>query len=250
MALVTGAARGNGADIARGLAEHGAQVVIADIDAEGAKKTAEDIAEETGTVTLHQAGDVGSPTSAQSMVNETIEKLGGLDILVNNAGILDASHFIKMSIEQWEQTIRVNLTGPMLMSQAASRSMRKTGGGSIINISSVASSKAFPGSAAYCATKGGLDAMTRAMAIDLAPFAIRANAIAPGMIDTSMTSELKANSQLKEQIESATPAGRFGLPRDLAGTVVFLASELSEFITGSVLTVDGGLTAGFTNWKG
>tara|TARA_B100000686_G_scaffold321775_1_gene374815 strand:+ start:110 stop:376 length:267 start_codon:yes stop_codon:yes gene_type:complete len=88
------------------------------------------------------------------------------------------------------------------------------------------------------------------MAIDLAPFAIRANAIAPGMIDTSMTSELKANSQLKEQIESATPAGRFGLPRDLAGTVVFLASELSEFITGSVLTVDGGLTAGFTNWKG
>ncbi|MGI9658147.1 MAG: SDR family NAD(P)-dependent oxidoreductase [Gaiellaceae bacterium] len=250
VALVTGAARGNGADIARGLAEHGAAVALVDLDGDGAHATAARIAEETGTRAIGLAGDVGDPDAVKAMVNGTLEQLGGLHVLVNNAGILDAAHFLKMTPEQWERTIRVNLTGSMLVGQAAARAMREDGGGSIVQISSVAGQKAFPGSAAYCATKGGLNALTRAMALDLAPFSIRVNAIAPGMIDTAMTGALKANEPLREAIESATPVRRFGVPRDLAGTVVYLASDLSEFVTGTVVTVDGGLTAGFAGWKG
>lgn len=250
VALVTGAARGNGADIARGLAEHGAAVALVDLDGDAARVTAATISQETGASAIGLAGDVGDPAAAQAMVDETVSTLGGLQVLVNNAGILDAAHFTKMSIEQWERTLRVNLTGSMLVSQASAQAMREGEGGSIVNISSVAADSAFPGSAAYCATKGGINAMTRAMAMDLAPFSIRVNAIAPGMIDTAMTGALKANEPLKATIEAATPAGRFGLPRDLIGTAAFLASDLSEFVTGTVITVDGGLTAGFSGWKG
>lgn len=250
VALVTGAARGNGADIARGLAESGAAVSLVDLDADGVVATAAAIATETGAQTIGLAGDVGDADSAGAMVADTVERLGGLQVLVNNAGILDAAHFLKMTIEQWERTLRVNLTGSMLVGQAAARAMRSGGGGSIVQISSVAGQKAFPGSAAYCATKGGLNALTRAMALDLAPFSIRVNSIAPGMIDTAMTGALKANEPLRDTIESATPAGRFGLPRDLAGTAVYLASDLSDFVTGTVITVDGGLSAGFAGWKG
>ena len=250
VALVTGAARGNGADIARGLAEHGASVALVDLDAAGAQATAAKIADETGAQTTGLGGDVGDREAAEGMVAETVTQLDGLDVLVNNAGILDAAHFLKMTLEQWERTIRVNLTGSMLVGQAAARVMRKGGNGSIVQISSVAATNAFAGSAAYCATKGGLDALTRAMALDLAPFSIRVNSIAPGMIDTAMTGALKANKPLKETIEAATPIGRFGVPRDLAGTVVYLASDLSEFVTGAAITIDGGLTAGFAGWKG
>ena len=250
VALVTGAARGNGADIARGLAEHGARVALVDLDAAGAQATAASIAAETGARALGLGGDVGDPDAARTMVAQTLDELDGLDVLVNNAGILDAAHFLRMTLEQWERTIRVNLTGSMLVSQAAARVMREQGGGSIVHISSVAATKAFAGSAAYCATKGGLDALTRAMAIDLAPFSIRVNSIAPGMIDTAMTEALKQNESLKDTIEAATPAGRFGVPRDLAGTIVYLASDLSDFVTGTAITIDGGLTAGFAGWKG
>lgn len=250
VALITGAARGNGADIARGLAMHGADVALCDLNADGALATALDIAESAETRAIGLGGDVGDPDAAEQVVSETISQLGNIDVLVNNAGILDAAHFLKMSLEQWERTLRVNLTGAMLVSQLAARNMRAANGGSIIHVSSVAADNAFPGSAAYCATKGGVNALTRAMAIDLAPFSIRVNAIAPGMIDTAMTGALKANTPLSETIEKATPMGRFGLPSDLAGTVTFLASELSEFVTGSVLTIDGGLTAGFAGWKG
>lgn len=249
VALVTGAARGNGADIARGLAEHGAAVALVDLDADGASATAASIAEDTGAPTAGIEGDVGDPDAAATMVAQTVENLGGLDIVVNNAGILAAAHFLKITMDEWERSLRVNLTGAMLVSQAAARVMRKSGGGSIVLISSTAASVAFPGSAAYCATKGGMNAMTRVMALDLAPFSIRVNAIAPGMIDTDMTSALKANKQLRKIIETMTPAGRLGLPRDLAGTAVFLASDLSDFMTGAVLTLDGGLTAGYSGWK-
>jgi NAD(P)-dependent dehydrogenase (short-subunit alcohol dehydrogenase family) len=250
VALVTGAARGNGAEIARGLATHGANVALVDINGDGAAATAEAIAKETNRQALGLAGDVGDPAAAESMVEETVSQLGGLDIVVNNAGILEAAHFLKMTIEQWDRTLRVNLTGAMLVSQCAARVMRRSGGGSIVHVSSVAGENAFPGSTAYCATKGGLNALTRAMSLDLAPFSIRVNAIAPGMIDTAMVGALKDNESLKSTIESSTPAGRFGVPEDLTGAVVFLASELSEFVTGSVLTADGGLTAGFSGWKG
>ena len=249
VALVTGAARGNGADIARGLAEHGAAVALVDIDADGAHATAAAIADETGVKAIGIEGDVGDPDDAQAMVDSTVEELGGVEIVVNNAGILAAAHFLKITIEDWERSLRVNLTGAMLVSQAAARVMRKSGGGSIILLSSTAGEMAFPGSAAYCSTKGGMNALTRVMALDLAPFEIRVNAIAPGMIETNMTSALSANKQLRKIIEMMTPAGRMGLPRDLAGTAVFLGSDLSEFMTGTVLTVDGGLTAGYSGWK-
>ncbi len=250
VALVTGAARGNGADIARGLAEHGAAVALVDLDGEGASKTASSIAEDTGARTVGLAGDVSDPEAAEAMVADTVEGLGGLHTLVNNAGILDAAHFLKMTAEQWDRTMRVNVTGSVLVGQAAARVMRAGGGGSIVHVSSVAAEQAFPGSTAYCASKGALNALTRAMALDLAPFSIRVNAIAPGMIDTAMTAPLKANEPVHDAIVAATPAGRIGLPRDLAGTIVYLASDLSEFVTGTVTTIDGGLTAGFSGWKG
>ena len=248
-ALVTGGARGNGAGIGRGLAEHGADVVLSDIDAETVASEAEAIARSSGRRVEGIAGDVSDPRDAAAMVEHTVATLGQIDILVNNAGIFAPVDFLEMSLDSWESVLRVNLTGSMLVAQAAGREMAKTGGGSIVNITSIGAEQGFPGAASYSASKGGLQMMTRCMALDVARAGIRVNAIAPGFIKTPMTEPLYTSEEAVAHIESFVPLERMGVPADLAGTVVYLASDLAEYVTGETITVDGGVAAGFAAWR-
>ena len=249
VALITGGARGNGAGIAHGLADHGADVALADADGDGASQTAAAIAEATGQRAIGLEADVVDPAQVEAMVAQTVAEFGGVDILVNNAGIFEAAHFMKMTLESWDRTLRVNLTGSMLACQAVSKRMIETDGGAIINVTSIAADEAFHGSAAYCASKGALQMLTRVLALDLAPMGIRVNAIAPGFVKTSMTEALYSTQEAVEHIETLVPQARMGLPADLAGSVVYLASELSNWVTGATVVVDGGTTAGLMTRK-
>lgn len=248
IALVTGAARGNGEGIARGLAQHGADVALVDVDGEGAEATAAAIASETGRRTLGFAGDVADPAQAEAMVARTVDELGGIHVLVNNAGVLLPEHSLKLTLDAWERSLRVNLTGPMLVSVAAARRMAEAGGGAIVNVTSIAAEEGFPGSAAYCASKGGLQMLTRVMAIDLAESGVRVNAIAPGIVRTAMTAPLYRTEELLARVVAPIPLGRQGEPADLVGAAVYLASDLSAWVTGETIRVDGGHTAGFHGW--
>ncbi|MGI9657507.1 MAG: SDR family NAD(P)-dependent oxidoreductase [Gaiellaceae bacterium] len=248
-ALVTGGARGNGAGIGRGLAEHGADVVLADIDGDAVVSTASEIADATGRRVAGILGDVGNPADAEAMADHTVSELGRIDILVNNAGIFEPGDFLEMSLESWERVLRVNLTGSMLVAQAAARRMAKSGGGSIINVTSIGADKAFAGTTSYGASKGGLQMATRCMALDVARARIRVNAIAPGFIKTAMTEPLYTTPETVSMIEEFVPMDRMGVPADLAGTVVYLASDLAEYVTGETITVDGGVVAGFASWR-
>ena len=248
-ALVTGGARGNGAGIARGLAEHGADLVLADIDSDAVATMAEEIADTCYGQVSGTVGDVSDPDGAQAMVDHTVSKFGKIDILVNNAGILETGDFLEISLESWKRVLAVNLTGSMLVAQAAARQMANTGGGSIINVTSIGASHAFAGTTSYGASKGGLQMMTRSMALDLAPRGIRVNALAPGFIKTAMTEPLYTNEEAVAALEEFVPLDRMGVPADLAGTVVYLASDLAEYVTGETITVDGGVVAGFSSWR-
>ena len=248
-ALVTGGARGNGAGIGLGLAEHGANIVLSDVDGEAVASMADEIAQATGRSVSGILGDVTKPDDVAAMVDHTVSELGSIDILVNNAGILEAIDFLEMSLESWERVIGINLTGAMLVAQAAGRKMADSGGGSIINVTSIGAEEAFAGAASYGASKGGLQMMTRAMALDVASAGIRVNAIAPGFIKTAMTEPLYTTPEAVAHIEEFVPLDRMGVPADLAGTVVYLASDLSSYVTGETITVDGGAVAGFASWR-
>ncbi|MEZ5099091.1 MAG: SDR family oxidoreductase [Thermoleophilia bacterium] len=248
VALVTGAARGNGEGIARGLAQHGADVALVDVDGDGAIAAAAAIAADTGRRAIGFAGDVGDPDAAEAMVARTADELGGIHVLVNNAGVLLPEHSLKLTLESWERTLRVNLTGPMLVSVAAARRMAGDGGGAIVNVTSIAAEEGFPGSAAYCASKGGLQMLTRVLAIDLAEHGVRVNAIAPGIIRTPMTEPLYRSEEALARVLAPIPLARQGEPADLVGAAVYLASDLAAWVTGETIRVDGGHTAGFHGW--
>jgi len=248
-ALVTGGARGNGAGIGRGLAENGADVVLSDIDGEVVASAAEEIAQGTGRQVTGIEGDVGNPCEAQGMVDETISQLGGLNILVNNAGIFLAADFLEVTLADWQKVLQINLTGSMLVAQAAARHMAKNSGGAITNVTSIGAEMAFPGASSYGASKGGLQMMTRTMAIDLARVGVRVNAIAPGFIRTAMTEPLYTTNEAVANIVQHVPLDRMGLPSDLAGTVVYLSSDLAEYVTGETITIDGGVRAGLAAWR-
>jgi NAD(P)-dependent dehydrogenase (short-subunit alcohol dehydrogenase family) len=248
-ALVTGGARGNGAGIARGLAEHGASVVVADIDGAAAEAQASELEAQTGVRAVGHAGDVGDAADVGKIVERVVAEFGRLDVVVNNAGVLHTGHFLAITMDDWEATLRVNLTGPMLVSQAAARVMAASAGGSIINVTSIATDTAFHGTGSYCASKGGLQSLTRVMAMDLADDGIRVNTVAPGFIKTPMTEPLYTTPDAVATLETYIPQARMGLPADLVGTIVFLASDLSRYVTGTAITVDGGVTAGLASWR-
>ena len=248
-ALVTGGARGNGAGIGRGLADNGADVVLSDIDGEAVASAAEEIAQATGRQVSGIAGDVGDPGDAQAMVDETVSRLGGVNVLVNNAGILLGGDFLEVTLEDWNKVLQVNLTGSMLVAQAAARHMAENGGGAITNVTSIGAEMAFPGAASYGASKGGLQMMTRTMALDLARVGVRVNAIAPGFIHTAMTEPLYTTDEAVANIVQHVPLDRMGMPADLAGTVVYLSSDLAEYVTGETITIDGGVRAGLAAWR-
>lgn len=242
VALITGGARGQGAAEARLFAGEGAKVVIADIlDAEGEKLAAE--IGESGGDALFVHLDVTSEDQWQSAVAETVARFGKLDVLVNNAAVWRRGHVLETTGEHWDSVLDVNAKGVFLGTKLAISEMRKAGGGSIINISSVAGLVGSLTSSAYSASKGAVRLFTKSTAVQYAKEGIRANSIHPGAIDTAMGEQVWPNAETREEVVGRTPIGRMGVPEDIAYGALFLASDESSFVTGSELVIDGGMTA-------
>ena len=243
--LVTGAGRGLGRAMALGLAQAGSRVMLVDVNPEDLAAVETEI-RSAGSQVAWSVVDVGEEGQVQRCLAETLQRFGGLHVLVNNAGITSRSPFEDLPVEDWERVVRVNLTGTYLCSKHAARLMIAQGGGSIINIASMSGLVGNRGgdNSHYCATKGGVIALTRSLAVEWARHGIRVNAIAPGYCVTPMTDRLKQRDPaFYQELIGRVPLGRFGTGQDLAGAVVYLASDASAYVSGSVLVVDGGYTA-------
>jgi NAD(P)-dependent dehydrogenase (short-subunit alcohol dehydrogenase family) len=235
-AVVTGAAAGIGRAIAERFTAEGARVVLADQNAAGAEAVAAAIMAAGGTA-LAVAVDVSAPQQVQHLFDATMAAFGTLDVLVNNAALVKTEqHVLEADAAWWARIIDVNLSGAFYCSLVAAQIMARRGAGSIINMSSGGATRAHRGNVAYDAAKGGIEAMTRALALDLGPYGVRVNALVPGSIDSQgMSAEVR--SARGENI----PLGRVGEPAELAGPTVFLASDDATYITGHTLVVDGGM---------
>ncbi|MDI6807190.1 MAG: glucose 1-dehydrogenase [Candidatus Aenigmarchaeota archaeon] len=241
VAIVTGASRGLGKSMAIGLAQAGANIVVTDVlDVNDTVKEIEKLGRECIGIKV----DVTQKKDVDAMVQQTVDKFGKIDILVNNAGILRMSPAEEMKEEDWDKVIAVNLKGEFLCAQAVGKQMIKQKSGRIINIASVAGQFGFPQAAAYDCSKGGVILLTKALAAEWAKYNIRVNAIAPGVFATAMTEDMLKSKEFMEMVKKNVPMGRVGQPEELVGVVVFLASEASSYVTGHVLVVDGGWTAG------
>jgi len=238
VALVTGSGRGIGQAIALALAEQGANLVINDVDLESAQATAAEI-ERRGREAMVHGASVVEETQVEEMVEAALARWGRVDVLVNNAGITRDGLLVRMKEDQWESVLAVNLKGAFHCIKAAARPMMKARYGRIINIASVAGVTGNPGQANYAASKGGLIALTKTTALELAPRGITCNAVAPGFIETAMTRQLP--EEVREAWLKRIPLGRAGTPQDVAAAVVFLAGPASAYVTGQVLIVDGGM---------
>lgn len=244
VALVTGGARGLGRAIALGLARHGADVAIVDIDADGAEATAEAV-RALGRRGAGWACDVGTEEQVLATVGRASDEFGAIDVLVNNAGITKRIALFDWTASDWEEVIRVNQVGTFLMARAVGRTMVERRRGSIVNVSALGGGLVGlgRGNAIYCATKGAIAALTREFAAEWAHQGVRVNAIAPGWFATEMNAPLLKNPELVARIEDRVPLGRLGAPEDVVGPVVFLASDASAMMTGHVLPIDGGASA-------
>lgn len=236
--LITGGAQGIGEACARRFAREGAFVVITDVDLG------------RGTALAHALGidfvacDVGNKAQVDRFIATAVAKYGRVDVLVNNAGIFKAADFLDVTEDDFDAVIRVNLKGAFLVAQAAARVMAKAGKGSIINMSSVNAVLAIPSIASYNISKGGINQLTRAMALALVDQGIRVNAVAPGTIATELAEKAVLTSvDAKARIMSRTPMKRLGTPAEVADVVAFLASDAASYITGEIITVDGGRMA-------
>jgi 3-oxoacyl-[acyl-carrier protein] reductase len=243
VAFVTGAGRGIGAATALRMAEEGARVVLADIDAEGCREVVAEL-DRIGSEGLIIPCDVSQRDAVQAAVDETASHFGRLDILVNNAGVLRDNLLFKMSDDDWDTVMNVHLKGAFLCSRAAQVHMVKQGYGRIISLSST-SALGNRGQVNYSAAKAGLQGLTRTLAIELGKFGITANAVAPGFIDTEMTRSTARRQGLDPQqvIAEASkqiPVGRVGQPRDVANVICFLASDEASFVNGQIIYVAGG----------
>jgi len=245
-AIVTGGAGGIGYAIAERFLNDGARVVIADVDLAGGRRAEADLGR------LGQARfvrtDVGRKLDVHNLVAATVDAFGDVDILVNNAGIVHAADFLDLKEEDFDRVLAVNLKGAFLAGQAAARFMVdkvKAGGapGAIVNMSSVNAVFALPEQLAYSVSKGGVAQLTKAMALSLAPWGIRVNAIGPGSIATDMLAAVIAGSEGRERILSRTPLGRVGEPSEIAAIAAFLASDEASYITGQTIYADGGRLA-------
>lgn len=239
IAIVTGAARGIGRNIAETLAGRGANLVLADRNIEQATATAEAIATTYGVQALALAVDVADSASVKAMVEQALEKFGHLDILVNNAGLTRDNLIMRMDEADWDLVLSINLKGVFNCSKAVVRPMMKQRSGRIINISSVSGLAGQAGQANYSASKAGVIGLTKALARELGSRQITVNAVAPGFIPTDLTNDLPA--ELKAESLKNIPLGRWGTTQEIASAVAFLASEEAGYITGHVLSVDGGM---------
>ena len=241
VAIVTGGAHGIGLAIAKRYVAEGARVVIADVDEAAGQAEAKAL----GANARFVAADVGDARAVEHLIGETVAAFGALDILVNNAGIVHAADFLDLKEADFDRVLRVNLKGAFLAGQAAAKRMVaqvKAGRapGSIINMSSINAVVAIPNQTPYCVSKGGIDQLTKVMALSLAPHGIRVNAIGPGSIMTDILKTIATDREAKRRILARTPLGRVGEPDEIATVAVFLASADASYITGQTIYADGG----------
>jgi NAD(P)-dependent dehydrogenase (short-subunit alcohol dehydrogenase family) len=241
VAIVTGAGRGIGRDIALAYAREGAHVVIAEIDA----VTAEATAKEAGNKSIGVAVDVAKAAEIASLVDKTIAEFGRIDILVNNAMKIVPGKLEALPEAAWDTTMNIGLKGAFLMSQAAAKHMIAQKSGVIVNIASIAGLFPYNWAGAYSVVKAGLIMLTKLQAMEWAPYGIRANAITPGYIRTPGTEAMYADPEIYEGRRKGVPMGRVGSGEDIAGPAVFLASDESQYTTGSVVGADGGQAVGY-----
>ncbi|MDO8601178.1 MAG: glucose 1-dehydrogenase [bacterium] len=246
VAIITGARRGMGRADALTLAKAGARVVVSDISREDCEKVVKEVEKEGGQAIAVQC-DISKKFEVDNLVKAAVDKWGKVDILVNNAGICQFKSFLEMTEEEWDKTLDINLKGYFLCAQAAAKEMAKQKSGVIVNIASIAMGQqgvGMPGIVHYCASKGGIVAMTEALAVELAPFNIRVNAIAPGAIDTPMVQETGMDQKAIEGMLTRVPLRRMGKAEEISTAVLFLASDDSSYMTGATVVVDGGWLAG------
>jgi len=240
VAIVTGAAQGIGLACAEAFVAEGAQVVLADRDAVKGRQAADRL----GKACRFFACDVANAKDVQALIAETVKAFSGLDILVNNAGILHAADFLELAEEDFDRVLAVNLKAPFVLGQAAARHMvRSKTAGCIINMSSINAVLAIPSLTPYVVAKGGLNQLTKVMALALAPYGIRVNGIGPGSIATELLQATMTEAAARNRILSRTPLGRVGEPKEIASVAVFLATSESSYMTGQTVYVDGGRLA-------
>lgn len=235
VAVVTGASSGIGKAIANMFVREGAKVIFSDVN---------QYPDQLPEGALFIKADVSQDSEVRNLVNTAVKEFGGLDIMVNNAGTGLTGEITGLSDEIWNKVISINLNGVFFGVRAATEYMKKEGvKGSIINMSSILGQVGFRIAGAYCASKGGVNQLTRTASLELAPFGIRVNSIAPGFIETEMTKGIKNNEQAHAAVLASTPLGHMGEPNDIAYAALYLASDESKFVTGSILYVDGGWMA-------
>ena len=244
IAVVTGGAGGIGEALALGLGYQGATVVVSSRNQRAIDAVAEKISSETGSEAIAVASDVTDESSIQSLVNTVVEKYGKIDILVNAMGMNIKREAFDYPLEDWDQLFEVNVKGTMAACKAVGKVMRDQQGGAIVNLSSVRGIRGYTGgNTGYCATKGAVELITKALALEWAPSGIRVNALGPALVITPGTKHIAEDPQLAAKYASAVPLGRIGLPEDMVGAVVYLCSDAASFVSGQTIYVDGGLTA-------